>query len=265
MKVLQKMSNPRHLGPITTLCMDKKRAWIVVGSSTGVVSLWDRRFGLLLKSWRVGVSLGGKSARIHQCVLHPTKGKGRWIIVALESKAGEEDAKTLIEVWDVETSTLKETFVTTFDTAKAKKLSEETISTTSTDAETSPSAAISSLVRMRQQDGLLSSANVSRGPLSPGADSAPALPPSPDVRALVAGVDFGGHSTAARSDLGISSTIQLRGSARGFMITGSADRKLRLLDFARSDRTGVLSGLDSESERPSYRYVPSSVDVILNC
>ncbi|KAG1758969.1 hypothetical protein EDD22DRAFT_908144 [Suillus occidentalis] len=44
------IQNPRHFGPITCMCLDRKRTWIPVVTSMGVLSLWDRRFGLLLKS-----------------------------------------------------------------------------------------------------------------------------------------------------------------------------------------------------------------------
>ena len=42
---------------------------------------------------------------------------------------------------------------------------------------------------------------------------------------------------------------------RGFMVSGSEDRRLRLWDLGNVDRTAVLSGLEVESDRPTYRYV----------
>lgn len=66
MRALQTLQNPRHYGPITCLCIDRKRTWIIVGTSTGVLTLWDRRFGLLLKGWHVGVSPSFRPVRIHQ-------------------------------------------------------------------------------------------------------------------------------------------------------------------------------------------------------
>src|ERR1700685_2389224 len=113
MRILQTMQNPRHFGPITCLCLDRKRSWIIVGTSMGILTLWDRRFGLLLKSWQVGHAAAGKSTRLNQCVVHSTKGRGKWFMVALEaSTAGTDHASvTLIEVWDVEKSVLVETFL----------------------------------------------------------------------------------------------------------------------------------------------------------
>jgi phosphoinositide-3-kinase regulatory subunit 4 len=79
--------------------------------------------------------------------------------------------------------------------------------------------------------------------------------PSPDVRALVVGLDFGGHSMLQRSefnDLMVDSNPS-RAAGKGFMITGSEDRKIRFWDMGKIERTSVLSGLESEQERPSHR------------
>lgn len=154
MRILQTMQNPRHFGPITCICLDRKRSWIVVGTSMGILTLWDRRFGLLLKSWQVSQAAPGKSTRIHQCVVHPTKGRGKWIMVALEtSRAGAEHLPvTLVEVWDVEKSLLMETFVTKA-ASPSSEASEEPEEVTGVDAEENPAAAIAALVRSRQAGG----------------------------------------------------------------------------------------------------------------
>ncbi|KAG1796904.1 hypothetical protein EV424DRAFT_1352913 [Suillus variegatus] len=82
---------------------DRKRMWILVGTSMGVLSLWDRHFGLLMKSWQVGKSSSGKFARVNQCIIHPTKGKGTWVTVAIESWKGGLDcgisANLSVHMW----------------------------------------------------------------------------------------------------------------------------------------------------------------------
>jgi phosphoinositide-3-kinase regulatory subunit 4 len=117
MRVLQTLENPRHLGPISAMCVDRKKVWLVAGTATGTLSLWDLRFGLLLRTWRVGDGGGssGGAQRIHQCTIHPTKGKGRWVMVAVESPPGgsttdPEAGGTAVEVWDVEHAKLVESF-----------------------------------------------------------------------------------------------------------------------------------------------------------
>ncbi|CAK5279344.1 unnamed protein product [Mycena citricolor] len=230
MRVLQTMENPRPYGPITCICMDRKRCWIVVGTSTGVLTLWDRRFGLLMKSWHVGVASTGRFVRIHQCVVHPSKGRGKWVMVAVEaSRRGK--STNLVEVWDVEKAALVETFVCR-SPGETEPL-HEPHELTGVDADSNAASAIAALVHSRQDR-----------PVS--ADAELPLPPSPDVRALIAGLDFGGPTGVHR---------MAEEGRRGFMVTGSEDRKLRLWDLQKLERTAVLSGLESEQEKPSYRRV----------
>lgn len=257
MRVLQTMQNPRHFGPITCICLDRKRSWIIVGTSMGTLTLWDRRFGLLLKSWQVGQTMPGKSTRIHQCVIHPTKGRGKWIMVALETTRPNEEhiPVTLIEVWDIEKSLLMETFLAR--AASTIDVDLEPKETSGADAEVDPAAAIAALVRSRQQSNPQATAikrpRVSSSSL-PKEDVTPLS--SLTIRTIFVGSEFGGHqsghrvdSTDATSDFNSVS----RSSGRGFMISGSEDRRVRLWDLSRLERTTVLSGLDSELDKPTYR------------
>lgn len=260
MQVLQTMDNPRHYGPITCLCVDRKRSWIVVGTSTGVLTLWDRRFGLLLKSWHVGVASTGRSVRIHQCVVHPSKGRGKWVMVSVEAsrRATDRSFTNLVEVWDIEKSALMETFITRI--GNASEPVPEPYELTGVDADTSPSAAIAALVRSRQpgtdhseRGPRLSSPRISSRSTSSQDEFLPT--PAPDVRALVVGLDFGGHSNIHRSEtsMGTDSNNVTRSTGRGFMVSGSEDRKIRLWDLNKLERTTVLSGLETEMEKPSYQ------------
>ncbi|KAG5644667.1 hypothetical protein DXG03_007966 [Asterophora parasitica] len=257
MRVFQTMENPRHFGPITCLCIDRKRSWIVVGTSTGVLTLWDRRFGLMLRSWHVGVASIGRSVRIHQCVVHPSKGKGKWVMVSMESSRRSTDRPytNLIEVWDIEKAVLMETFMT------RKGSSAEPVSEphelVGVDADANPAAVIAALVRSRQTGGDPSDKVPRLSSRSTSMDSNVLTTPVPDVRAFVAGLDFGGHSASHRSDLsgelGSDNPSTMRSAWRGFMITGSEDRKLRLWDLGKLERTVTLSGLELDTERPSYQ------------
>lgn len=382
MRVLQTLENPRHYGPITAICVDKKRAWIIVGTSTGVLTLWDRRFGLLLKSWCVNAAngaasstpssgsaspgagagvgglgtgrlsptmgaagmpggIGGRSCKIHQVVVHPSKGKGKWIIVAAETHSlpsapnrsahgthtpelGQQNQQaqvsvtTLIEVWDIEKSAMVESFVTCVGgSGSATALDQlknpsppipKVQEVQGIEAEPSPAAAIAALVRSRQVGNVGSSSGIgipldrigntsgqgsssnpyntnnygtdtirpranqrnapnnqnqatSNSPPSTRDEGLSSMISAPDVRSLVVGLDFGGYTSAAQranNDLNeipydpkVSSSIRTAG--RGFMITGSEDRKMRIWDIGRPERSVVLSGLEMESEKPVYR------------
>ncbi|KAF8352075.1 hypothetical protein F5887DRAFT_1068440 [Amanita rubescens] len=214
MGVLQTMTNPRHYGPITCLCIDRKRKWLVAGTSTGVLSLWDLRFGLHLRSWHVRGTFGSRK-RIHRCVIHPTKGKGRWIMVAVETSRQNADrtSSSVMEVWNIENGTLVETFVM------------QPQEVAGVEAEASPACGYGCT--------------------------------APDVRAMVVGPDFGGYPGLHRLELGDLGDLSTRSAARGFMITGSEDKKIRLWDLSKLERTSILSGLEEEHERPTYSSITS--------
>lgn len=250
MRVLQSVENPRHHGPITCLCLDRKRSWIVVATATGVLSLWDLRFGLLLKNWKVGRS--NADTRIYACHIHPTKGRGKWIVVALETAQHEDQAlTTLIEVWDIEKTSLVERFgmQSTASVAQDTTPPAAAPKDADVDAEANPAAALAALVRSRQQQHMPGSFTAYA---VPGVRDDAALPA--DVRAMVVGVDFGGHAAhkAELGDLAADAGPRAR-TPRGFVLTGSEDRRVRFWDLGKIERSGVLSGLESEVDRPTYR------------
>ena len=94
------LQNPVHHGTPTTFCCDRKRHWMVVGTTHGIMDLWDLRFRVRLKAWGVpGISL------IYRLQLHPTKGRGKWICVSGHGSHGNE-----ITVWDIEKIQCREVY-----------------------------------------------------------------------------------------------------------------------------------------------------------
>jgi len=247
MCALQTMTNPRHYGPITCLCIDRKRTWLVIGTSIGVLSLWDLRFGLHLRSWH-SRGMSGSKSRIHQIVIHPTKGHGKWIMVAVETSRRSTDriSSPIIEVWDIESAVLIETFMTRTVVSSTAEPTQEPQEITGLEAESGPAAAIAALVRSRE--GLSTSAE-RRG----GDEFIP--PPVPDIRAMLVGIDFGGHGLHRLDFANQEGASAMRSVSRGFMITGSEDRKIRLWDLSTLPRTSILSGVEADYERPSYNSI----------
>ncbi|KAK4223774.1 Serine/threonine-protein kinase ppk19 [Podospora fimiseda] len=99
MSVLYKLENPVHHGTPTCFCVDRKRNWLVLGTSHGVLDLWDLRFRTRVKAWGVP----GKGS-IYRITLHPGKGRGRWICVAGGTGQGE------VTVWDLERTSCREIY-----------------------------------------------------------------------------------------------------------------------------------------------------------
>ncbi|WWC58078.1 uncharacterized protein I303_100613 [Kwoniella dejecticola CBS 10117] len=114
MEITKRFQHPLELGVITAFCPSTN--WVILGTSSGTLSLWDLRFGLLLKSWKAG-------GEVTSLRLHPSKGKGRWIMVSTippvsssvdgKARSGsgtEGDSGPLVEVYDIETSKLMEIY-----------------------------------------------------------------------------------------------------------------------------------------------------------
>ncbi|KAK3318680.1 hypothetical protein B0H66DRAFT_517008 [Apodospora peruviana] len=99
MSLLYKLENPVHHGTPTCFCVDRKRNWLVLGTSHGVLDLWDLRFKVRLKGWGVP----GKGS-IYRLCIHPTKGRGRWVCVAGGTGQGE------VTVWDLERTLCREIY-----------------------------------------------------------------------------------------------------------------------------------------------------------
>ncbi|KAE8447702.1 hypothetical protein EG329_010509 [Mollisiaceae sp. DMI_Dod_QoI] len=99
MATMYTLENPVHHGTPTCFVVDRKRHWLLLGTSHGVVDLWDMRFKVRLKAW----GIPGATAIYRMC-LHPTKGRGRWVCIAGGSGQGE------VTVWDVEKTQCREVY-----------------------------------------------------------------------------------------------------------------------------------------------------------
>ena len=99
MSVLYTLENPVYHGTPTCFCVDIRHGWLLLGTSHGVLDLWDLRFRLRLRAWGFP---GGKP--IHRIHIHPFKGRGRWVCVA--GGTGQPD----ITIWDLEKAECREVF-----------------------------------------------------------------------------------------------------------------------------------------------------------
>lgn len=254
MRVLQHFQNPVDAGAITSMCLDKKRTWIVTGNLTGTLALWDIRFGLSLRTWKVGSALyPGMTARVHQCATHPVN--RQWIIVASEtqSNAQTEGGSVLVEVWDLEKTQVVETFVTR-DVSVPSHGQGATLVTSYPPQKTgsvppTPADAIAMMLQARN-------AQAEAGTRSPNS-AFPTREAPCNVRALAVGLDFGGQGSGTVMKEGFVLTgglsMEKRNRELGYIVMGSEDRKLRLWHLGLVDRSIVVSGVDVDSQPPSYR------------
>ncbi|CAO1621742.1 unnamed protein product [Jaminaea pallidilutea] len=286
MSVLQTLRNPPHVGPITCMCSDKDRIWLVTGTLGGNLVLWDLRFGLMIKTWPVGGFDDSQAApKVTSCTLHPSKGRGRWVMVSFEVPplaGGSNKVQTLIETWDIDRGALVETFevasvrdVSTLSTPARNQENTQRRGSSAigkTDNILSPAQAIEDLVRRRdERDGALPPSGETNN-VEGGAAHAPS-----QVNAFVVategyssgplGTGNAGHISAGWLDAGkLASEVEgdvaggRSGSPRstalvaghgdgpaGYMITGGEDCRLRFWDLGRPERGVCFGGVTNEN------------------
>lgn len=215
MALKQRLQHPLELGPVSAVCPTTH--WIMVGTVTGALSLWDLRFGLLVKSWS---SRGGITA----LALHPSRGRGRWVMASLnrnpDDPAGADTP--LVETYDIETGKLMEEYETRTSRpqagARAPTLGRDVLQT--------KSELIAELAGGR--GGLPSTASYDLA----------------SVEALLVGETFSSLSQVVRDkdDAG-------QDKARpGWMVTAGTDRVIRYWDVARPSEGFVVCGSQREKD-----------------
>jgi phosphoinositide-3-kinase regulatory subunit 4 len=102
MQELFMLKNPLNHGTPTCFCVDRRAHWLLLGTSHGVLDLWDLRFRLRLKAW---VCHGAAPIhRLYQVVL--LQPKRTRLYIAGGSGQGE------VTVWDFEKHICKEVYRT---------------------------------------------------------------------------------------------------------------------------------------------------------
>ncbi|CAK9779867.1 ARM repeat-containing protein [Cutaneotrichosporon oleaginosum] len=216
MVLKQRLQHPLQLGPITAICPTTH--WIMVGTVTGALSLWDLRFGLLVKSWS---SRGG----ITSLALHPARGRGRWIMASIKRNADDPmGAETpLVETYGIETGKLVEEYETRTSRpqagTRAPALGRDVLQT--------KSELIAELAGGR--GGL---------PSTSGDDL-------PSVEALLVGETFSSLSPVVRDKDDPTAQDKIR---PGWMVTAGTDRVIRYWDVARPSEGFVVCGSQREKD-----------------
>lgn len=93
---MYELINPPHHGTPTTFTTDPKNQWLLLGTSHGILDLWDLRFQLRLRS--IGLPT---STRIDRLAIHTGIERGHSVFV---SSGGE------ISLWDLESMTCKSVY-----------------------------------------------------------------------------------------------------------------------------------------------------------
>jgi phosphoinositide-3-kinase regulatory subunit 4 len=108
MSVLYELQNPLNHGTPTCFCVDRRHHWLLIGTSHGVMDLWDLRFKIRLKSWGFP---GGTP--IYRLSLAPiSRGSKRYRVTIAGGAQGE------ITTFDIEKGQIKEIYRTNGFAAK---------------------------------------------------------------------------------------------------------------------------------------------------
>jgi phosphoinositide-3-kinase regulatory subunit 4 len=244
----------------------------VIGTTSGVLTLWDLRFGLLLRSWTTSSAADGSGRGIHQIVSYPSKARSRHIIVAVETTTANAPrtaserlrGSITLEVWDIEKATLEETFAIaeSYDNADQNKATElPTISREGRLAPTNAASAIAELIRARRAREKAQEETKQEPEMPTDIVVDPDAPVQawmrPDVRALLALPD---NNSLAQGSVGNKKELDSGGNPAdkdkprgGMLLLGTESRRIQVWDLSRLERSVVLSGLDQELGPPQYQ------------
>ncbi|KAF8435557.1 hypothetical protein BGX38DRAFT_1274971 [Terfezia claveryi] len=250
MKEIWRLTIPLHHGTPTTFCTDRRRIWLVVGTTHGVVDMFDLRFLIRVKAW----GLPGMTS-IHRIQLHPSKGRGKWVCIAGGCGQGE------ITVWDVEKTMCREVYRAGINTGK----------------EGSGKGYEAWRIDELGPEGVLSRfAGMGYPLLEPNAQGGV----DRGVRAIAVAADIGeergGEGSAAGGAGGATAAV---GGARGasgggstgsstggmgFMISAGGDRKIRYWNLGHVESSCVVSGLEIDEPKPTFTQTQLTTTLTFN-
>ena len=227
MKELYALENPVHHGVPTCFCVDKYHGWLLLGTTHGVLSLWDLRFHLRLKAF--GLSGG---APLHRLIVHPFRSHFKRVVVA----GGTGQAE--LTVWDLDKSECREVFRASVPKSSGGNIGREHMK-----------AYDVWKVDEEKPEGMLDRFATSVGLGGRVGKTGSSSASDKGIRALAVRLD-------APDEKG--------GSKNGFYLTGGLDCKLRLWDTWRPDASMVISGLDAEEDQPKFSTTQPTTSLIVH-
>ncbi|KAK9325582.1 hypothetical protein V1517DRAFT_253511 [Lipomyces orientalis] len=219
--------NPLHHGVPTCFCIDKKREWLVVGTSKGIMDVWSIRYQIHLKAW--GLQAG---TPIHRIGLHPTRGKGRWVCVAGGTCVNGDE----VTIWDVEKNECREVYRTSSEDGSATASIEKRYESVNVDEE-SPDSLLSQFATDPVQLLERTESSIAKG-----------------IRSFCIGAADLAHTFSGDSSFMSDSFNGTSRPASGgtFIVTSGADRHVRFWNMAKPDASCIVSGPMTEYVKPTY-------------
>jgi len=226
MEILYVLDNPVEHGIPTCFCLDNQKHLLLLGTSHGVLDLWDLRFRLRLRSW----GFPGKSA-INRILLHPSclahqpdERNQHELVPFTVCIAGGTDTSD-ITFWNLNKATCDLAFYSTNvdQGAGATSIGRSTASRT---------------FALHRIDTLPSSA-----PSDQSATST-AEAPSSDVRALALGLPL--HISDANNPAATTK------KSDAYLISAGPDRRIRYWNLTNPAKSRIVSGLAPDELQPQF-------------
>jgi phosphoinositide-3-kinase regulatory subunit 4 len=259
---------PNQIAPISCMCLDKKHAWLLTGTLSGFLTLWDLRFGLRLRTWKVG---NEKTGGVQSCTIHSTKGRGRWVIVTLDNCEG-------FETWDIGTAQCVERFMLIHDLASKEVLRDlrrqRSTSTASKNSRTAgqvaqavddnPAQAIQTLLANANE---LAEARNDTSNEPQSENPAAALhgfqhrPNRPAINTILHGLDYA-HASGASALSSLPTVVEMAGGSGqpartrhadgGWIISAGEDRRLVFWDLSIVEKSSLIVGVEEGEDKATY-------------
>lgn len=253
------------------MCIDKMHTWLVTGTQSGYLTLWDLRFGLQLRTWKAGhAGTGG----VRSCTIHQTRGKGRWVIVTLDNCEG-------FETWDIGAAQCVERYILIHDSASKEALRDlrrrrRTSSAASGQGrqaqaeiqalDESPAQAIENLLAgSKKTKELRRDTHVNAEEDDPAAalHGFEYRPHKPAITILLHGLDYS-NALSTSSSLGNLPTVVELGSGSapsrtrytntGWIISGGEDRKIMFWDLENVEKSALIVGSEEGEDKTIFGY-----------
>ena len=218
MSVIFDLRTPAQHGTPTSFCVGRRHDWLLVGTSHGVLDLWDLRFRLRLRSWAFP-----NAAPITRLQLHPSRKTARRNRVCISGGT----ARGEVSVWDIEKVICHEIYRPAHASIK-ERLHARDYELRNLDDETK---IVAESLLSRVADGPAAAAGGTSTSEQPyGSTSAPAA---------TASAFFGLNLQSEDSD-----------NQHTFAVTGGPDNKVRFWDCERLEGCRIVNG--AVDEKPTY-------------
>jgi phosphoinositide-3-kinase regulatory subunit 4 len=234
------LENPVHHGTPTTFCCDRRHTWLLVGTTHGIMDLWDLRFRVRLRAW--GLPGWGY---VHRIQLHPLKPRGRWVCVSSGGSRGNQ-----ITAWDIEKFRCREVY-------QMAPLSLNDGNSGAAHRGTSrPAATRPQRLNVKDFEAWSVDDDRPEGMLRrfANAPAAAGMGAAPEGNGSASPNPFSGDQLgtwAFVAGLNPPDDDKMNSSKCGFIISAGCDRKIRFWDLARPDTSMIVSGGDSTG-KPTY-------------